>query len=242
MVKIIKKNILGFFAAVLVAVAIFNSPAYALPAGRNSSERDTINSRLQALGIINNHYWSCRWKCGAMWVAAANASGDEVYNRDNMIDLTTNTRGLISVVNNRKYITLKVVGTILGSSATGIGSSYAKIIGSSATYTTSNGTSSLQTPELSYDYIRRDFRVDDFGDVYINNPEYFSLVKIDITDIYNSGSENPVLNLNLRRQMYLRPGVIENDFVGDEWYHVRLKIDNPKYQTKARSYVKCGGR
>lgn len=241
MAKIIKKNILGLFAAVLVAVAIFNSPAYALPAGRNDSEKAAVNARWAALDSIPGNGWECPKKCGAMWVTAANATGDRVYNRNNMIDLTTNTQGLISTNGNRTYITLKIVGTILGSGDTGSGFSYARIIGSAAKYTTSTGsTYSLPAPLYSKNYIRRDFRVDNFGDVHINNPEYYSSVRVDITDVYKSGSENPVLNLNFKRLMYSRPGVLESDNIGDEWYNIRLKINTPKYQTKARSYVKSG--
>lgn len=237
--KFLKIVFFAFLLSIFGAV-YFNDSAFALPRGRNISEREAVAARLG-----QDPSWNCPWKCGAFWIAAFDAKdGDpynDVYNNKNVIDIAHSSNSIVES-NGKKILRVKAVGTILGSWQAPSGYSYAKILnGAYAEYKNSSGETKRLSIDVESAWVRRDFKNDDFGDVYINDSEYYSIIKIDVTDIYNDYkmADNPEISVNLRRKMYDASSNEESSDIGVQTYKIKLLgIPRIKYQTQARSFVK----
>lgn len=237
--KFLKIVFFAFLLSIFGAV-YFNDSAFALPRGRNISEREAVAARLG-----QDPSWNCPWKCGAFWIAAFDAKdGDpynDVYNNKNVIDIAHSSNSIVES-NGKKILRVKAVGTILGSWQAPSGYSYAKILnGAYAEYKNSSGETKRLSIDIESAWVRRDFKNDDFGDVYINDSEYYSIIKIDVTDIYNDYkmTDDPEISVNLRRKMYDASSNEESSDIGVQTYKIRLLgIPRVKYQTQARSFVK----
>lgn len=237
--KFLKIVFFAFLLSIFGAV-YFNDSAFALPRGRNISEREAVAARLG-----QDPSWNCPWKCGAFWIAAFDAKdGDpynDVYNNKNVIDIAHSSNSIVES-NGKKILRVKAVGTILGSWQAPSGYSYAKILnGAYAEYKNSSGETKRLSIDIESAWVRRDFKNDDFGDVYINDSEYYSIIKIDVTDIYNDYkmADDPEISVNLRRKMYDASSNEESSDIGVQTYKIKLLgIPRVKYQTQARSFVK----
>lgn len=236
--KNIKIVFLILFSSIFI-IFFSSKDTFALPKGRNKSEREAVAARLG-----QDPSWNCPWKCGAFWIAAFDAKeGDhynDVYNDRGVVDIAHSENSVIDD-GNKKILQLKAVGTILGSWSTGSSYSYAKILNDAyAEYKDSSGSSKRLTVQVGSSKVRRDYEINDFGNVYINNPNYYSIVKIDITDIYRDDKNtSPEVSVKMRRKMYDKYGNEESSDIGVETYKIKLLgIPRVKYQTQARSFVK----
>ena len=72
--KFLKIVFFAFLLSIFGAV-YFNDSAFALPRGRNISEREAVAARLG-----QDPSWNCPWKCGAFWIAAFDAKDGDPYN------------------------------------------------------------------------------------------------------------------------------------------------------------------
>ena len=238
--KNIKIVFLILFSSIFI-IFLSSKDTFALPKGRNASEREAVAARLG-----QDPSWNCPWKCGAFWIAAFDAKdGDpynDVYNNKNVIDIAHSSSSIVES-KGKKILRVKAVGTILGSWQAPSGYSYAKILnGAYAEYKNSSEETKRLSIDIESAWVRRDFKNDDFGDVYINDSEYYSIIKIDVTDIYNDYkmADDPEISVRLRRKMYNKHGNEESSDIGVQTYKIKLLgIPRAKYQTQARSFVKA---